>query len=83
MQNGPLLSVVDGLSMGVGYTIAVTGVAAIREILGSGQIFGFNFAQYIGYEPAIIFILPAGGLFVLGFLAAAFNKLADKKGGDR
>jgi electron transport complex protein RnfE len=82
-KNKPFISVIDGLSMGIGYTLVVVLVSAVREILGAGKIFGWNFAQYIGYEPAVIFILPAGGFLVLGFLIAAFNKLSDKwKGGD-
>ena len=82
-KNKPFISVIDGLSMGIGYTLVVVLVSAVREILGAGKIFGWNFAQHIGYEPAVIFILPAGGFLVLGFLIAAFNKLSDKwKGGD-
>jgi electron transport complex protein RnfE len=82
-KNNPLMSVLDGLSMGIGYTLVVVIVSAVREILGAGKILGWDFAQYIGYEPAVIMILPAGGFLVLGFLIAAFNKLSDKwKGGD-
>ncbi|MBO5784366.1 MAG: electron transport complex subunit E [Clostridia bacterium] len=82
-KNDPLMSVLDGLSMGIGYTLVVVIVSAVREILGSGKILGWDFAQYIGYEPAVIMILPAGGFLALGFLIAAFNKLSDKwKGGD-
>jgi len=82
-KNNPFMSVLDGLSMGIGYTLVVVIVSAVREILGSGKILGWDFAQYIGYEPAVIMILPAGGFLVLGFLIAAFNKLSDKwKGGD-
>ncbi len=82
-KNNPLMSMLDGLSMGIGYTLVVIIVSAVREILGSGKILGWDFAQYIGYEPAVIMILPAGGFLALGFLIAAFNKLSDKwKGGD-
>lgn len=82
-KNNPLMSMLDGLSMGIGYTLVVVIVSAVREILGSGKILGWDFAQYIGYEPAVIMILPAGGFLVLGFLIAAFNKLSEKwKGGD-
>ena len=82
-KNPVLPSALDGLSMGIGYTLVVVIVSAVREILGAGKILGFDFAQYIGYEPAVIMILPAGGFLVLGFLVAAFNKLNEKrKGGD-
>lgn len=82
-KNNPIMSMLDGLSMGLGYTIVVVIVSAIREILGSGRIFGWDFAQYVGYEPSVIMILPAGGFLVLGFVIAAFNKLSEKwKGGD-
>ncbi len=82
-KNNPFMSMLDGLSMGIGYTLVVIIVSAVREILGSGKILGWDFAQYIGYEPAVIMVLPAGGFLVLGFLIAAFNKLSEKwKGGD-
>ncbi len=82
-KNNPFMSMLDGLSMGIGYTLVVVIVSAVREILGAGKILGWDFAQYIGYEPAVIMILPAGGFLVLGFLIAAFNKLSEKwKGGD-
>ncbi len=83
-KNNPFLSVLDGLSMGIGYTLVVVIVSFVREVLGSGKVFGWDFGQYIGYEPAVIMILPAGGFLVLGFLLAAFNKLTEKwKGGDK
>lgn len=82
-KNGPFLSLVDGFSMGLGYTWVVTLVSLIREVLGSGTIFGWDFASKIGYEPAVIMILPAGGFLILGFLIAGYNAIAEKRKGGK
>ena len=64
--------------MGLGFTIALTILGAIREILGVGTIFGVPvFGQ--GFEPAIIMILPPGAFITLGLLLAALNKLDQKR----
>lgn len=73
-KNGPIASILDGLTMGIGYTLALLLISAVREILGNGtfagiQIFGENF------KPMLIAILPAGGFIILGILIAAVNKL--------
>lgn len=76
-----LPSAVDGLAMGVGYTFALVIVAAVRELIGSGTLLGFNIMPD-SYEPAIIFILPSGAFLTLGFLIALMNRIrssAEKK----
>lgn len=73
-KNPVLPSAIDGLFMGVGYTIALCVLAAIRELLGSGCIMGFE-VMPSSFEPAIIFILPSGAFLTLGFLIALVNKI--------
>ncbi len=80
-KNKPLPSILDGLSMGIGFTIALSCVASVREILGSGTILGF--AIFGGVAPLTIFALPAGGFLVLGFFIALVQYMKDrKKGGE-
>lgn len=68
----------DGLGMGIGYTIALLSISFIRELFGFGTLFGF---QIIPEEYTIlIFTLPTGGFLVLGFLMAVWNKLAALQG---
>lgn len=71
-QNGVLASAVDGLSMGLGFTISLTILSFFRELLGAGQLFG---VQVLGdWFPALaIFVQPAGGFLMLGLLMALFN----------
>jgi len=77
-KNNVLYSVLDALGMGVGFTLALFLIGTIREILGSGTIFGFDIS--FGVIPqATLFILPAGGFLVLGLLMALYNKLTVKK----
>lgn len=71
-KNKPLPSMVDGLSMGLGFTFALCLLAVIRELLGAGTIFGFTIPFY---QPMVIFILPAGAFMTLGFLIATVQKI--------
>lgn len=75
-KNGPLDSVLDGVGIGLGFTIALTLIGAIREILGSGAIFGVNLG-ITDYMP-LVFVLAPGGFIVLGYLMALFNKYLKK-----
>lgn len=76
-KNGPLHSIMDGLGMGMGFTLAITLIACIREILGNGTIFGMNIMG-TAYEPALLVILPPGGFIMLGSLLGLLNKLTAK-----
>ncbi len=78
-KNGPLASLVDGLGMGLGFTVALTTLGAIREILGSGAIIGIPFADGLGAYTQTIFILAPGGFLTLGLLMGFFNYLALRK----
>jgi electron transport complex protein RnfE len=73
-RNPILLSVADGLGMGLGFTLALVILGSVREILGSGTIFGVPiFAS--GFEPAVIMLLPPGAFLALGLLLGLMNKL--------
>ncbi|MBQ7173555.1 MAG: electron transport complex subunit E [Clostridia bacterium] len=73
-KNKPLPSVIDGLSMGLGFTLALALLGAIRELLGSGKLFGYQILPD-AYEPITFFILPAGAFLTLGFLIALVQKI--------
>lgn len=77
-KNGPVESGVDGIAMGLGFTLALTVLGAVRELLGAGSIFGLSIFG-ASYQPALLFILPPGAFLTLGFLMALFNKVAKKK----
>ena len=79
-KNNVLLSAVDGLSMGLGFTAALTLIGAVREILGSGSLFGINLFG-AGFKPVSIMILPPGAFLTLGILLAVINIIRAKKGG--
>ncbi len=72
-------SVLDGAGMGLGFTIALVIIATVREILGAGTWCGLPVTTS-GYQPALMFILPAGGFLSLGLILAAINLI---KGGKK
>jgi electron transport complex protein RnfE len=74
-KNNVLDSALDGIGIGLGFTLALTAVGAVREVLGVGSIFGFTFAD--GVMP-LLFILAPGGFIVLGYLMVLFNKIAKR-----
>ncbi len=76
-KNDAAASVLDGLGMGVGFTLAMLAVSSIREIFGSGTWFGMQIRPDF-IEPMQIFIFPAGGFFVLGCVIALVNKIAKR-----
>nr|WP_297572450.1 electron transport complex subunit E [uncultured Peptostreptococcus sp.] len=76
-KNKPFPSLVDGFAMGLGFTIALTILGAVREILGAGSVFGFTFLP--ATFNTLLFILPPGAFLTLGCLMAVFNKLTNKK----
>lgn len=83
-KNPVIPSFFDGVGMGLGFTIALTLIGAIRELLGKGEIFGFAI-PWDGYEPIRIFVLAPGAFFVLAALTAIQNKIkinGEKKGRD-
>jgi len=70
-------SLADALGMGLGFSWGVVLLGSIRELFGSGTVFGFKLLPS-GYNPLIVMILPAGAFLVLGFLVAGMNKLEQR-----
>ena len=68
----PLASLVDGFSMGIGFTISITLLSAVREVLGSGTFLGMQ-VMPASYHPMAIIIRPPGGFIVLGLLMLLAN----------
>ena len=76
-KNKPLPSLIDGLTMGLGFTLAISILSSVRELLGSGTIYGVEVFGS-GYTPIIMMILPAGGFLTLGMLIALFQYFMGK-----
>lgn len=76
-KNPVLPSAVDGLGMGLGFTIAITLMGAIRELIGSGTVFGISVFG-ASYEPMLLLVLPAGGFLVFGLMLASINIITGK-----
>ena len=73
-KNGPVASLADGLGMGLGFTCAITILSAIRELLGSGTIFGAQLMPE-SYEPMAIMLQVPGGFITLGLLLILVNAI--------
>lgn len=71
-------SLLDGIGMGLGFTLALVILGSVRELIGNGTLFG---AALLGanYQPALIMILPPGGFLALGLLLALYNSYQIKK----
>lgn len=76
-KNNVFQSLLDGAGMGIGFTIALTIISTVREIIGAGTWLGFR-VMPASYEPALLFILPAGGFLTLGIILGVINLI---KGG--
>ena len=74
-KNGIGASAIDGISMGLGYSMALTILGSIREILGSGSIFGWKF---IGGDAILVFVLAPGAFIAMGYLIAIMNRHVKK-----
>ena len=70
-KHNVLDSALDGLGIGIGFTLSLTVIGAVREILGSGSVFGYKFIEGDGM---IAFVLAPGAFLVLGYLMVLFNK---------
>ncbi|MFZ0389063.1 MAG: electron transport complex subunit E [Calditrichia bacterium] len=72
-SKNPLLpSIFDGLGMGIGFTLALVAIAFLRELLGSGQLFGVTLLGG-GFKPVLLFILPPGAFLVIGLYLGGLN----------
>ncbi len=72
-KNGPVASIFDGIGMGLGFTMALTILGAVREILGTGKLFGLTLMpeEY----GMLVFVLAPGAFIALGYLIAIVNKM--------
>jgi len=80
-KNPPVLSIADGLGMGLGFTFAITLLSIIRELIGNGTFFGAT-VMPASYQPMAIMLQVPGGFVTLGLLLVAVNalrKMAEKK----
>lgn len=73
-KNPVTAAVVDGAGMGIGFTLALFVLGAVRELFGSGALLGFNLFG-AAYPPFLLFILPPGAFITLGLLLALMNRL--------
>ena len=76
-KNGPVASACDGLGMGMGFTIALVIMGAIRELIGNGSVFGMNVLGN-SYEPMLLIVLASGGFLSYGLLLGIFNLIVKK-----
>ena len=74
-KNNALDSALDGLGIGLGFTLSLTVIGAVRELLGSCSIFGY---KLLDADGILIFVLAPGAFLVLGYLMVLFNKLTAK-----
>ena len=75
-KNTPVDSALDGIGIGLGFTLALTVIGMVRELLGSMSFFGMKLAEGDGM---LAFVLAPGGFLVLGYLMVIFRKLINKK----
>ena len=78
-KNNALDSALDGIGMGLGFTLALTLMGAVREIIGAGTIFGFAL-PWLSAHPMLIIALAPGGFFIFACAIAAVNYFTDGKG---
>ena len=76
-KNSILNSMFDGIGNGLGFTLSLTVIGSIREIIGSGKLFGLSMVDKL-FDPAMIFILPPGAFITIGVLVAIINKYKQK-----
>ena len=73
-KNPPLRSLFDGLAMGLGFTLALSLLGILRELLGAGTVLGYDVTLGV-WEPMLFFIMPAGAFLTLACLIAAVNAI--------
>lgn len=78
---GPIRAAADALGMGLGYTWAITLISMIRELMGSGTLFGYQ-VMGDGFTPWVIAILPPGAFIVMGILVGLMNMITRKTAKD-
>ncbi|MEW6307652.1 MAG: electron transport complex subunit E [Bacillota bacterium] len=81
-RNSPIVSVADGVGMGLGFTLSVMVIGAVRELIGTGNLnlFGFAlFGQGLGSDPAMVAVLPPGAFITMGLMLALINAAQRRK----
>lgn len=78
-KNALAASALDGLGMGLGFTLSLTVLGSVRELFGNGTLFGVSIMG-AGYHPLIVMILPPGAFITLGALLALLNQMEKKRG---
>lgn len=77
-KNGVIESILDGIGSGIGFTLALTFLGAVREILGNGSVFGISLVPE-NFQPALIFVLAPGGFITIGIILACINIIKNRK----
>jgi len=78
-KNGIIRSIADALGMGIGFMLALVILGSVRELLGSGTIFGLDVFMRMGYKKFDIMLLPPGAFIALGLLMGLMNKLTKEE----
>ncbi len=77
-KNGVIASAADGLGMGLGFTLALTLMGSIRELIGNGTVFGLSVLG-ASYEPMLLFVLAPGGFITFGLLLGIINAITEHR----
>jgi Na+-transporting NADH:ubiquinone oxidoreductase subunit D len=83
LQNPPILSIVDGLANGLGYAVILAIIGFFRELLGTGELFGYKVLSGQWYTPNQLIILAPGAFFALGILIGIFNAVKGPEPGEK
>ncbi|HOU36745.1 MAG TPA: electron transport complex subunit E [Candidatus Omnitrophota bacterium] len=75
-KNTVIASLFDGIGMGAGFTLALILISAIREMMGTGKLFGLT--VFPGFEPALAIGMPSGALLIIGLLLGFFNTIKER-----
>lgn len=79
-KNNVFLSALDGVGMGMGFTLALIIIGSIREVLGNGTLFGIRLlAENASISPVAMLVLPPGGFLIFGLVIGALNKFSSIK----
>lgn len=78
-KNGVVDSFFDGVGIGLGFTIALTAIGCLRELIGNGSVFGYQIVSAAIYQPTLLIILAPGGFMTIGTLIALFRHFQMKK----
>ena len=76
LSNRPMVSMVDGLANGIGYAVVLGIIGFVRELIGTGGLFGHQLLSDVWYTPNQLAVLAPGAFIALGFLIAIFNALS-------